>query len=267
MSSLPVRAPRGSFTADQIRSGEPYEVSRGHRLDCAPTGGDGSSPNALGATVLGSDPSVTNAGVDTGLKLDAHTLRAPDIAVNYGEEKPGWVTTVPPLAVEYAAATDEDNLATKIGELLDAGTRWVWVVRLAGPRRVEVYEQGAPMRVVGSDGELSAPGVLQLPVPVRALYDRSAAHETTLRNLLARKGYASLDAIRNEGRDEGRDEGSLNTARANLRVVLAARNLPLTEAQRERIETCTELDTLTGWLRQAALATTTHEVFDPPRAP
>jgi hypothetical protein len=115
------------------------------------------------------------------------------------------------------------------------------------------------MRVVGSDGELSAPGVLQLPVPVCALYDRAAAHETTLRNLLARKGYTSLDAVR--------DEGSLNTARASLRVVLAARNLPLTAAQRERIETCTALDTLTAWLRQAALATTTHEVFDPPRTP
>ena len=260
MNSLPVRAPRGSFTADQIRSGEPYEVSRGHRLDCAPTGGDGSSPNALGATVLGSDPSVTNAGVDTGLKLDAHTLRAPDIAVNYGEEKPGWVTTVPPLAVEYAAAaTDEDNLATKIGELLDAGTRWVWVVRLAGPRRVEVYEQGVPMRVVGADGELSAPGVLQLPVPVRALYDRAAAHETTLRNLLARKGYTSLDAVR----DEGRDEGALLATRANLLRVLTRRGLALTEAHRDRIAQCSDLTTLGLWLDRALDATRADDVLGP----
>nr|MBK7070512.1 hypothetical protein [Deltaproteobacteria bacterium] len=67
------------------------------------------------------------------------------------------------------------------------------------------------MRTVGDEATLTAPGVLELPVPVRALYDRGAAHEVTLRNLLAAKGSRSLDAVREEaarrGREEGREEG------------------------------------------------------------
>jgi hypothetical protein len=41
--------------------------------------------------------------------------------------------------------------------------------------------------------------VLQNPVPVEALYDRSAAHEVALNNLLQREGYRDLDAVRAEG--------------------------------------------------------------------
>jgi hypothetical protein len=51
--------------------------------------------------------------------------------------------------------------------------------------------------------ELTAPGILQNPVPVDALYDRQAAHAVTLRNLLQRQGYRDLDEVRGEGRQEG----------------------------------------------------------------
>jgi predicted transposase YdaD len=54
---------------------------------------------------------------------------------------------------------------------------------------------------------LLAPGVLKNPVLVEALYDREAAHEATLRNLLQRRGYEDIEAVREEGRDEGRKEG------------------------------------------------------------
>jgi hypothetical protein len=43
---------------------------------------------------------------------------------------------------------------------------------------------------------LTAPGILRNPVAVRALYDRDAAHEAVLRNLLQRHGYQDLDAVR-----------------------------------------------------------------------
>jgi hypothetical protein len=54
---------------------------------------------------------------------------------------------------------------------------------------------------------LEAPGVLANPVPVEALYDPEAAHEVALRNLLQRRGYLDLEAVRQEGRDRGREEG------------------------------------------------------------
>ncbi|KYF53742.1 hypothetical protein BE08_09485 [Sorangium cellulosum] len=44
-------------------------------------------------------------------------------------------------------------------------------------------------------------------MPVEALYDREAAHEATLRNLLQRRGYEDIEAIREEGRKEGHTQG------------------------------------------------------------
>lgn len=79
----------------------------------------------------------------------------------------------------------------------------MWVVRLVGARRVEVYECGKPVRTVASDAELTAPGTLKNPVPVLALFDRAVAHEATLRNLLQRRGYDRLDSVRAVGGRHG----------------------------------------------------------------
>jgi hypothetical protein len=159
--------------------------------------------------VLETDPEVDSAGVETGYASDPKTLRAPDIAVGNVPDEPGWVEGVPPLAVEYAdSGQDEADLRVKIDTLLAGGTRYIWVVRLNGPRQVEVYEPGKPRRIVRRGQELLAPGVLRNPIPVESLYDTDVAHRTALRNLLQRQGYADLDAVRDEGRQRnGRRHG------------------------------------------------------------
>ena len=127
--------------------------------------------------------------------------------------------------------------------MLGAGTRWIWVARLVGPRRVEVYKAGRPMRTAIVGDELSAPGVLRNPVPVAALFDRAVAHEVTLRNLLQRKGFDDLDAVRAAGRDEGRDEGRQEGRQEGERAALVeaiealavALDLPLTPARRAEL--------------------------------
>ncbi len=198
----------GPFRTDQLRSGDPYELSNGHAIRCAPTGGDGTGPKLRGGFVLDSDPAVKNAGVDAGIAFGPYTMRAPDVAVGDFAEKPGWIQSVPPLAVEYASVgQDEDQLREKIDDLLRVGVRYLWVVRLAGPRRVEVYEKAKAVRIALPGETLTAPGVLQNPVPVEALYDRDAAHEVALTNLLQRKGYNDLDAVRSEGIEQGVEQG------------------------------------------------------------
>lgn len=149
-----------------------------------------------GGAVVDSDPAAPPAGTDLGFALEDQTLRAPDVAVG-GVGRPGWVKGVPTLAIEYAdAGQAERSLCDKIAELFAAGTRWVWVVRLVGDKHVEVHEHGKTMRRLGAGQELSAPGVLANPVPVEALWDRDAAHEATLRNLVNRKGFESFDIAR-----------------------------------------------------------------------
>lgn len=189
----------GAYTADQLRSGDPYELSRGRRVLCNPTGGDGTGPNGRGFMALDTDPKVTQAGVDAGFEFSPFTMRAPDIAVGDFAEKPGWIRDVPPLAVEYASiGQSETALREKIDDFVRAGVRYLWIVRLTGPRRVEVYENGQLARTALPGETLTAPDVLQNPVPVEALYDRAVAHKVAFHNLLQREGYRDLDDVRAE---------------------------------------------------------------------
>jgi Uma2 family endonuclease len=213
MSTQP-KPSRGPFRAQQLRSGDPYELSNGHAIYVAPAGGRRADANIRGAQALATDPDVTQAGVDAGCSPEPGTLRAPDIAIGNVPAEPGWIKGVPPLAVEYAdAGQDEDELQAKIDELLKAGTRYLWVVRLAGARRVEVYESDRRMHLAFSGDELRAPGVLRNPVRVEALYDPEASMEAALRNLLQRAGYDSLDEVRAEGEAIGRAEGLADAVR------------------------------------------------------
>jgi len=200
---VPYEAP-GPYTADDLHEGEPYELSNGHKVYCESGRARHAIDHANGTLVLRSDPGAQEVLVDGGFTWGPKTLRAPDIAVGDVPKKPGWVEGVPELAVEYAdRGQDEAELQKKIHELLEAGTRYLWVIRLVGTRRVEVYEQGKAMRQVASGDVLTAPGVLKNPVSVDALYDRDAADQATLRNLLQRQGYEDLDAVLAIGRAEG----------------------------------------------------------------
>jgi len=65
---------------------------------------------------------------------------------------------VPPLAPEYAdTGQDEAEFRANIDDLPRGGTMCLWVVRLAGPHRVEVYAQDKPMRVAWPGEELRTP--------------------------------------------------------------------------------------------------------------
>jgi hypothetical protein len=224
----------GPFTADQIREGDHYELTRGHSVFSAPSSGSGARGAGFGFEVLDADPSAESAGVDAGFSPEGRMLRAPDVAVGNVPDAHGWIQGVPLLALEYAGThQDEEELQVKIADLLEHGTRYVWVVRLVGPRRVEVYEPGAPIRIVLPGQSLEAPGILKNPVPIEALYDRTAAHEATLRNLLQRKGYDSLDGVRAEGHAQGRAqglaEGRADGLRQAIRQTCRLLNIPSTD--------------------------------------
>ncbi|MCB1769926.1 MAG: Uma2 family endonuclease, partial [Candidatus Competibacteraceae bacterium] len=123
-------------------------------------------------------------GADVGISPEAGTLQAPDVVVRTTPPSgdSAWLTGAPPLAVEYAGpGQDQRELKDKIAELLAAGTQQVWVVRLVGPQRVEVHRSNQPMQIYAASDVLEFPGVLRNPVPVRALFDRDAAHEVVLR--------------------------------------------------------------------------------------
>lgn len=248
---------RGGLRADQVRESDRLELSEGRPIHCAPAGDRHGSAHTQGAKVLGVDPAAAGkVGIDVGYTFgDGKYLRAPDVSVSASREHgPGWATEAPLLAVEYAdAGQDEKDLTRKIAELFAAGTRLVWVVRLVGPVRVDVHESGHEsgqvMRTAGLDDVLTAPGILQNPVPVRALVDAEAADRAVLHSLLSREGYDSLEAVQ---------------ARALMRsllIVLQSRGLAVGDDVRARIEACRDPELLTRWIARAATAEHTIAVF------
>jgi len=248
----------GPFRADQIAPGSHYELSEGHAILCAPTGGRGSRSNLVGASVLETDPAVESAGVDTGFSPSPKTLRAPDVAVGNVPDAPGWTHVAPPLAVEYAdTGQDEEELQARIRDLLAHGTRYIWVVRLVGVRRVEVYEAGATVRTALPGTDLVAPGILQNPVRVEALYDREAAHDATLTNLLQRRGFASLEAVR----AEGEIEGEIRRLRRSILDVLAVRGVAVPEHVRARVMGTDDIAELERWFTRAVTAASADDAL------
>jgi hypothetical protein len=215
----------------------------------------------VGGGVLASDPAVQDVGFDVGFSPSPEILRAPDLSVGEIPDLPGWVQGVPLLAVEYAdTGQDEADLQIKIRELFAAGTRYVWVVRLTGPRRVEVHQPGQGMHIANPGDQLTAPGILANPVPVEALYDREAARRVIFRNLLQREGYASLEEVRAEGEVRGEAQGELQTLREDVLAVLTARGLAVDDELRTALASAHDPAILRFALRRAAIAGTPAEV-------
>lgn len=259
MSKSQLASGPGPFRADQLRDGDPYKLSNGHPIYCAPSGPEHAGRSLTGAAVIASDPDVEWAGVDAGFTPQPGTLRAPDVAVAAPASGSAWIQGAPLLAIEYAGAgQDEADPRIKIGELLAGGSQQVWVVRLLGPRRVEVHRAGEPVQVLGRGESLTAPGILRNPVPVEALFERDAADRATLRNLLQRAGYQSLDEVRAEGREEGREEGIAES----ILALLVGRGLEIAPEIEQRIRACRDLDLLKTWLMAATRIEDAARLFD-----
>jgi hypothetical protein len=110
----------------------------------------------------------------------------------------------------------------KLQELLAAGTRYAWVVR---------------MTVLRAD-----------PVQVEALYDRKA-------------GYESLEAVRAEGAAQGRIEGEAQGLRKAIVAVLIARGLAVVQELQAALEDVEDSAILRALVSRAATAASVDEVL------
>jgi Uma2 family endonuclease len=237
---LPPRPP-GGYTSDDLPPGSPYELSEGRLIECSPAGRRHQDSATATSKVLELDPAAEHVVLDVGFKLGPRTMRAPDVAVGGAlatqPNQEGYVQGAPLLAVEHAdRGQDEEDLKVKIRELLAAGTKYVWVVYLNGIQRVEVYEREQPRRTYNLDDTLTAPGVLQNPVPVRALFDRKFAEELVLQSGM-RRGKASA-----------------------ILTLLAARQISLTAEQQDRVMHCADDTQIDRWLLAAVTAESAAEL-------
>ncbi|MEV2274088.1 hypothetical protein AB0I72_00760 [Nocardiopsis sp. NPDC049922] len=64
------------------------------------------------------------------------------------------------------------------------------------------------------------------------------------------------------GREEGREEGRAKEAARNVILILQDRGLTPSEQERQRIESCTDLDTLKTWVLRAVRVERSEDLFD-----
>ncbi|MEU6505580.1 hypothetical protein [Streptomyces sp. NPDC046942] len=69
------------------------------------------------------------------------------------------------------------------------------------------------------------------------------------------------EQVREEGREEGREQGRIEDRRQMILRILEWRSVPATDATRERVESCTDLDQLEVWAQRAVHATDASELF------
>ncbi len=69
------------------------------------------------------------------------------------------------------------------------------------------------------------------------------------------------EQVREEGREEGVEQGRLQDRREMTLRILQWRGIPVPDAVRERVNTCTDLDRLETWAQRAVQATDAREVF------
>ena len=73
-----------------------------------------------------------------------------------------------------------------------------------------------------------------------------------LRNLLARNGYPSIDAIRDEGREQRREEGRKEGLQRAIAVMFAARFGSVPPEVRRVIDAASDAGLLERWIALAA---------------
>jgi Uma2 family endonuclease len=106
---------------------------------------------------------IQDAGFE--IESDPDTVRAPDVAFvsrSRVNEIPvnGFARFAPDLAVEVVSPNDRPGeLLAKVGQLLDAGSKLVWVIDPVRARAL-VYRENGDVSIVGRDGSLDGESVL-----------------------------------------------------------------------------------------------------------
>jgi Uma2 family endonuclease len=106
--------------------------------------------------------SLGGVAVETGFRLAADHVRAPDVSFTARERLPGgrlpvgFVDGPPTLAVEVTSPEDRDaEIAAKVLDYLRTGARRVWIAR-PGVRTVTVHYPDGVARTLGADSVLSS---------------------------------------------------------------------------------------------------------------
>ncbi|MFY9825611.1 MAG: hypothetical protein WAM82_29830 [Thermoanaerobaculia bacterium] len=167
------------------------------------------------------------------------------------------------IAFEVVSEQSEAWVREKAVRMYRRGVRRIFAVMVKGQRRVCEWSPGSQSwRTLAAESQIEDPCLVR-PLPVAALLDAAVADNAVV-EALAAKGNPAIQkretAARNAGRAEGKAEGKAE----GVLSLLSARGIAVSEAQRQEILRCRDLDRLGRWLVRAAQASSAEEVTAEP---
>jgi hypothetical protein len=155
------------------------------------------------------------------------------------------------IAFEVVSEQNEGWVTEKALRMHRRGVRRIFAVWVKKTHRVCEWSPGSESwRRLESDARIEDP-CLVTPLQVAALLDAAKADSAVV------EGLAAKDSPAIRERDAATEARA--TARAILRV-LGTRGIPLSEAQRQEILSCQDLDRLNHWLDRAVVASSADEI-------
>ena len=162
------------------------------------------------------------------------------------------------IAFEVVSEQSERLVTEKARRMHRRGVRKIFAVWVKTHRVCEWSPESESWRPLEPDARIEAP-CLVTPLQVAALLDAAKADYAVVEALAAKGSPAIRDrdaVVKAEGRVAGVAESVLK--------ILDARGIPASEAQRQEILGCQDLDRLSRWLRRAVLTSSASEVTSEP---
>jgi hypothetical protein len=160
------------------------------------------------------------------------------------------------IAFEVVATQNERKLTEKADVMSRRGVRRVFGIWVKGRRRVCEWSTESGSWLPLDAGSRIEDPCLGAPLPVAALLDATWVDRAVVEALVVQ---GNPDIQQREAAAEAR--GEARGAAAAVLKVLQARGIAVSEAQRQEILACHDLDRLDRWLTRAALAASAEEVL------
>lgn len=159
------------------------------------------------------------------------------------------------LAFEVVSEQSLADVTRRAREMSERGVRRVFAIFVKKGEVCEWSTRLGAWQPLGPEDEIRDK-TLSAPIPIKALLDGAEADKAVVR-AQASQGNPEIEAIKLRQRAESKAEDVL--------LLLEARGLEVGEDVRAKILTCQDLELLKSWLRCAAVASSSEEVFDQAR--
>ena len=162
------------------------------------------------------------------------------------------------MAFEVVSEQSPRDVTEKAVEMHRRGVRRIFAVFVKGPRVSEWSPESRSWRPLEA-GSWIEDRCLVAPLAVAALLDTTLADNAVAEALIA-KGNPSLLKREAAAQARGKAEGRAEVMAESILKVLEARGVAVSQAQRDTILHCSDVDRLDRWWRRVSMASSAEEL-------